>query len=93
MMLRSPALHPAIKIDVARCAYEGIPIPYGSMAVCHSIAFSLPACTDLALVHSVGCTTHLVYLRHPTRENWLTLERSGFVATENDFGFTKERLH
>jgi hypothetical protein len=69
------------------------PIPHETMTALHKVACTLPACTSMALIFSEGAPVRRTYLRHPTQENWLQLERGGFIATDEDFAFILDALH
>lgn len=47
----------------------------------------------MVLIHSEGCPYRRVHLEHPTQKNWLALERGGFIATKDIFGYINDALH
>lgn len=93
MLIRSPALSRIQKREVLRMDFYRISPPFSTLALCRGVAFTLPAHTSLLPMYTEGCTVKLTYLSRPTQEDWLHLERSGFLAIADDFGFTKETLH
>lgn len=64
-----------------------------TMAACHLVTSRLPACTSLAFVCSEGVGMRRVYLNYPSFEQWIALERGGFVEVWDDFGFVMDALH
>lgn len=68
-------------------------IPNDTLYTCHNAAQKIPACTSMLLMHTEDAGIRRVYVRHPTQENWLTLERGGFVDTGTGFGYVMDALH
>lgn len=68
-------------------------IPRNTMEACHYATSKIPADTTLALIHSEGIGSRHVYLRYPTYEQWMALERDGFVEVWDDFGYVINGLH
>lgn len=64
-----------------------------TLQVCHTLALNTIACTSMLLIRSQDAPFRRVYVKHPTRENWLALERGGFVDTHDGFGFIMDALH
>lgn len=83
-------LTPAQNAEVTR-AHLGISWP--TMTACHRATSGLPAETTLALVCSEGVGVRRVYLQHPSFEQWMALERGGFVEIWDEFGFIMDALH
>lgn len=71
----------------------GLRLSEESLVACHQLSMTIPACTSLALICSEGAPTRRVYLKHPTMENWLQIERGGFIDTGEGFGFLMDALH
>jgi hypothetical protein len=64
-----------------------------TMAACHLVTSKIPACTALVVICSKGAGVRRVYLNHPDYEQWVALERGGFVEMWDDFGFVMDALH
>jgi hypothetical protein len=64
-----------------------------TMHACHGATSRIPACTSMALVYTVGIGSRRVYLQYPSFEQWVALERGGFVEIWDDFGFVMDALH
>ena len=64
-----------------------------TMAACHLVTSKIPACTSLAFVRSENVGMRRVYLNYPSFEQWIALERGGFVEMWDDFGFVMDALH
>lgn len=64
-----------------------------TLVACHNAACKLPASTSLVLVCSENVPMRRVYLKRPTREEWFSLERGGFVTAFDNFGFIMDALH
>ena len=79
--------------DIKRLLDVGVPLPDITLVEIHQIMHAQPACTSLVTIRSEGCPLRLVYLEHPTQENWLALERNGFLLTDETFGFMTDALH
>ena len=68
-------------------------IPMLTMRACHNVTSKVAADTTLALVCSEGADVRRVYLQYPSFEQWVALERSGFVELWDEFGFIMDALH
>jgi hypothetical protein len=64
-----------------------------TMAACHLVTSKIPACTSPAFVRSEGVGMRRVYLSYPSFEQWVSLERGGFVEMWDEFGFVMDALH
>lgn len=64
-----------------------------TMRACHAVTNKIPACTSLAIVASKGAEPRRVYLSYPDYDQWMALERGGFVEMWDDFGFVMDALH
>lgn len=64
-----------------------------TMIACHNATSRVPACTSLAIVQSEGVGVRRVYLQYPSFEQWIALERGGFIEVWDDFGFVMDALH
>lgn len=63
------------------------------MACSEAAAHAQPIETPLIIVHSVGAPMRRIYTGYPEFDDWLRLERGGFVATDDTFGFVIDALH
>jgi hypothetical protein len=63
------------------------------MIACHNATSKIPACTSLAVIRSEGAGMRRVYLSYPSYDQWIALERGGFVEMWDDFGFVMDALH
>ena len=64
-----------------------------TMNACHAVTSKIPACTSLAVIRSEGAGLRRVYLSYPSFDQWIALERGGFVEMWDDFGFVMDALH
>jgi hypothetical protein len=64
-----------------------------TMTACHAATSKIPACTSLAFMQSQGAGMRRVFLSYPSFEQWIALERGGFVEMWDDFGFVMDALH
>lgn len=64
-----------------------------TMTACHAATSKIPACTSLAVICSEGAGMRRVYLSHPDYNQWMALERGGFMEMWDDFGFVMDTLH
>jgi hypothetical protein len=84
-------LQPAQRSELA-CPQRGISQP--TMIACHRATSKIPACTSMAVIYSEGVTgSRRVYLDFPSCEQWIALERGGFMEIRDDFGFVMDALH
>lgn len=87
-------LMPAWYVPELCRAYDHPGLSEGAMVACNQVAGQTrPVETPLIIVHSVGAPLRRVYLEYPDFESWARLERGGFVATEDTFGFVIDALH
>ncbi len=89
-MLNSPALRPEQKLELMNFRITGI--SEQTLQACHNITSHMQG-ADITMMHTEGTSLRRVYLKHPTRENWLTLERYVFIDTGENFGFNVDVLH
>jgi hypothetical protein len=68
-------------------------ISWTTMQACHRATSKLPADTALTAIYSEGIGTRRVYLQFPSYEQWMALERGGFMEVWDDFGFIMDALH
>lgn len=90
-MLSSPFLRGDQKLEISNPRLTGF--SHETMVACKTICNQIPACTSLALMYTEGVGRRRVFLQMPTQRDWLTLERTGFVALADDFGFVEDALH
>jgi hypothetical protein len=64
-----------------------------TMAACHRATSTIPADTTLTLMYTEGIGSRRIYLQFPSFEQWMALERGGFVEVSDDFGFILDALH
>lgn len=88
MFLHGSTLQPTQKHEIMQGRMS-----YGTLTACHQFACNKLACYDMTIIWSENAPLRRVYLRHPTQENWLALERSGFFMTADNFGFVMDALH
>lgn len=88
-----PRLHHTVTWELM-CAYRTRGISPGSLAACNELAALEPTSdTPLLVVHSVDAPMRRVYAHRPCVDDWLKLERGGFVAANDTFGFVVDALH
>lgn len=92
-LINSGKLRQRHRRDIKRLLDVGVPLPNATLYEVYQIMKTQPACTSLVMVRSEGCAIRRVYLEHPTQENWLALERTGFTLTDDHFGFIMDALH
>lgn len=68
-------------------------IPWPTMIACHKAAEKIPACTSMVVIQSEGTGMRRAYLQHPSYEQWMALERGGFIEMWDDFGYVMDVLH
>lgn len=90
MLLTSAALRPEQKLELLNFRLTGISEP--TLQACRHITSQIQGC-DITMLHTEGVSLRRVYLKHPTRENWLRLERNVFIDTGNNFGLNVDVLH
>lgn len=90
LMMNSSALRPEQKLELLNYRITGI--SEQTLIACHEIA-SRSQGADITMLVTEGTPLHRVYLKHPTRENWLSLELSLFIDTGEGFGFNVDTLH
>ena len=78
------------KAEIMR-AQVGISWP--TMRACCKAASELPADMSLVIIDSEGVGMRRVYLQVPSFEQWMALERSGFIEMWDEFGFIMDALH
>lgn len=76
-----------------RCELMSLQISENTMGACYNLACKLPACKSLVVICSEGAEMRRVYLERPTAENWIALERGGFMTAFDNFGFIMDALH
>lgn len=64
-----------------------------AMIAYHNATSKIPACTSLAIIASKGAGLRRVYLSYPSFDQWIALERGGFVEMWDHFGFVMDALH
>ena len=83
-------LTPAQKAEIMR-AQVGISWP--TMRACHKATSHIAADSTLTLICSEGVGVRRAYLQVPSFEQWMALERGGFVEVWDEFGFMVDALH
>lgn len=93
VIAQSPLMHPICMGELHR-AYQAPRLSEGTMIACNQVAgHTKPVETPLVIVHSVDAPMRRIYTEHPEFEDWLRLERGGFVATDDVFVFVIDALH
>lgn len=90
IMLNSPSLRPEQKLELINYRVTGI--SEHTLRACRNVA-NCARGADITMLATDGVPLHRVYLKHPTRENWLALERNVFIDTGDNFGFSVDTLH
>lgn len=94
LFLGSPFLTQESKEELLAIGQPGTVLSQKVMVACHQIAAQSPDNgASMVLICNEDAPTRRVYLRQPSNENWLALERGGFVAAHNGFGFVLDALH
>jgi hypothetical protein len=90
----SKLLHPDIAAEV-RSLSQAKYISTEAISACGAVAVRLVAAeTPLMIVETVGAPYRRVYTSYPEFDDWLALERGGFVQTDSGhFGFVFDALH
>ena len=83
-------LTPAQKAEIMR-AQVGISWP--TMRACYKATSHIAADLSLTIIDSEGVGMRRVYLQVPSFEQWMALERSGFIEMWDEFGFIMDALH
>lgn len=83
-------LTPEQKAEIMR-AHIGISWP--TMRACCKAASKLTADMSLVVIDSEGVGMRRAYLQVPSFEQWIGLERSGFIRVWGEFGFMMDALH
>lgn len=89
-MMNSSALRPEQKLELLNYRITGI--SEQTLIACREIANRSQG-ADITMLVTEDASLHRVYLKHPTQENWLTLERNVFIDTGDNFGFNVDTLH
>jgi len=79
------------RVEIANAQLH--PVSLLTMRACHAVTSKVPACTSLAVVRSEGAGMRRVYLSCPSFDQWMALERGGFMEIWDDFGFVMDALH
>ena len=94
LFLHSPFLMEQGRRELMAVGAPGVVLSQSTMNACHQIARQSPHNgISMVLVCSEGAPLRRAYLERPSMENWLALERGGFVADGQNFGFTLDALH
>lgn len=93
VIAQSPMLPPVYGPELYRAYYDPR-ISQGALVACNQVAgHTRPVETPLVIIHSVGAPMRRVYTEYPEFDDWLRLERGGFIATDDTFGFVIDALH
>lgn len=68
-------------------------ISWPTMQACHKVTEKLTPCTSMVVIQSEGAGMRRAYLEHPSYEQWVELERGGFIEMWDDFGYVMDVLH
>ncbi len=92
-LLNNRHLGSASKQEIRRWNAQKTLLAYDTIIACKDVAFNSPTSVlSLALVWS-GNEARRVFIQRPTQLEWDALERGGFIATHDDFGFVMDALH
>lgn len=90
---KSPRLHHS-QVWELMCVQHVRQMSDQTLQACNYVAGETVAgSTSMVLVPTEGAISRCQYLRPPTPGNFAQLERAGFVATEDTFGFVIDTLH
>lgn len=94
VVMHNPTLHPFAVVEL-KAVGPNKPLSYHAMAACCDVASRTPTPdTNLFLIETPGIGFRRMYLDYPDFEDWLRLERGGFVYTEiAGFGYVMDALH
>lgn len=92
MMLKSAALRPEQKLELMNFRLTGI--SEQTLQLCHNLTKHWQG-MDITMLYTEGnpALYRRVYMKRPTYENWLALERNIFIDTGENFGFNVDVLH
>lgn len=89
----SPLMAPAYAMEL----YGAMDAPYisqGALIACNEVSnHTRHIETSLVIVHGTDAPMRRVYIRYPEFDEWMRLERGGFIATDESFGFVVDALH
>lgn len=89
----SPLLHHTHVWELM-CAYQQPSLSESTMHACNQIVGYIPGInTPIVIVSSVDAPYRRVYTERPSPEAFEALERGGFVAGKDTFGFVIDALH
>lgn len=89
-LLNSPALSAGQKLELQN--YRLVGISTHTLRTCRYVLNQMQS-EDITIMHSEGAPFRRVYLKHPTQENWLALEREIFLDFGDGFGLNVDRVH
>lgn len=93
VVAQSPLLPAVHAYEVAQ-VYNTACLSQGAMLACnYVISNTVPCETPLVIVESVGAPMRRIYTEYPDFEDWIRLERGGFVVTDEFFGLMIDALH
>jgi hypothetical protein len=94
LFMRNLNLPPESKQELAHIGQLGPALSENTLVLCHHIATQTRASGALlVLIHNEGTSTRRAYAKRPSNEEWVALERGGFVSDGQNFGFTLDALH
>lgn len=89
----SPLMHHVHQWELM-CAYVEPRMSQGTMIACNQVTAQTPAReTPMVIIESVNAPNRRVYTSYPEFEDWLRLERAGFVAADGMLYFVIDGLH
>lgn len=94
IVAHSPLLPPAYAGEVHRaCATAAM--SHGAFMACSDVAAHTRAVeTSLVIIESVNAPMRRVYSEYPNFDEWIRLERGGFIQNDQGFfGFVLDALH
>lgn len=94
LFMHSPLLTEADRQELLHIGTQGAALSEKAMYVCRNVASrNASSGASLVIVQSEGSFPRRAYLNHPADSEWTALERGGFMASENMFGFLVDALH
>lgn len=89
----TPHLHHSHAWEIM-CAFSAVRMSEGTMIACGQAVRRVRASEGpLYVIESVGAPMRLAYYDYPEFEDWMKLERAGFIANGTFFGLTIAALH
>jgi len=92
LIAKDPELHHT-QVWELMCA-ERVQMSESTLMMAARIVDRTKAClSPMMLIYSDGGPVRRIYLKHPSPEDFAALERGGFVASQQSFGYICDVLH